>query len=51
MYLKYVKMWTGFIWLSTGTRGKLFYTQQCTFSLHKIWGISGLAKKLLALQG
>ena len=39
------------MWLRTGTFGRLLWTRQWTFGLHKMLGISWLAQKLLALQG
>jgi hypothetical protein len=42
------RAWTEFIWLRTGTSGRLLWIQERTFGFHKIRRISCLAEELLA---
>jgi hypothetical protein len=45
-----VSVWTGLIWLRTGTSGSLLWTWKLTIRFHKILGNSWSAAKLLASQ-
>ena len=50
MLQKQGEEWTGFIWLSLGKTGRLYWTQKGSLWFHKTWGISCLAEELLASQ-
>jgi hypothetical protein len=43
-------VWTRSIWLGIGTGGRHLWMQQWNFRFHKMWGISWLARELLASQ-
>jgi hypothetical protein len=45
---KDVNSWTGYIWLRKGTSCMLLWALYCTSGFHKLQGVSGLAKELLA---
>jgi len=43
-------MWTGFIWVMTGSCGRLLCRWLWTFGFHIRWGICWLTERLLASQ-
>ena len=48
--LKSIKTWTGLIWLRIGISGRVLWTRQWTFRLHKMRRISWLGEERLAFQ-
>jgi hypothetical protein len=43
-------VWTGFIWLRSGTGKRLYWTQQWTSGLYGMTGIGRVDEQLLASQ-